>query len=287
MLYVLSIILIVSFTSQTIYYTYKQRKKLTCMAGMMISMTIGMMSSIGLGVILGVILKYDLTISTLIAILFGMGAGYISGKPISLMAAMDGMMAGIMGGMMGAMLGVMLTVTSNTMVFFIDMIFIFIMSVLNQLIDEETGKTKTDNRMFSKPFVGSILALAVGIIFVSLMLFIQNQTTVSSSASEAGSFATEVQRSSEGNEGYQIGNIEVKPTGYGPQNIELKSGLPTKIDFKTDKRAGCLRQVVSEELGINAILQEGDNYITLKNVKPGTYQYTCGMGMYGGTITIN
>lgn len=84
MMSALSLILIVLFTVYSIYYTYKRREKLTCMAGMMISMTIGMMSSIGLGVILGVILKHDLTLSTFIAILFGMVAGYASGKPISL-----------------------------------------------------------------------------------------------------------------------------------------------------------------------------------------------------------
>ncbi len=280
----LSIILIVLFTAYSTYYTYKRREKLTCMAGMMISMTIGMMSSIGLGVILGVILKHDLTVSTMIAILFGMLAGYASGKPISLMAAMDGMLAGIMGGMMGAMLGVMLT-TSETMVLFVDIIFIFIMSVLNQLIDEEAGKAKVDNRLLSKPFTGSVIALIGGLVIVAILLFAQNQTFGSSSAA-VGASQTEVETSSEGNDGYQIATIEVKRTGYGTQDIELKSGIPTKIDFKTGKNTGCLRQLVSKELGINAILQEGDNYITLNDTKPGTYEYTCGMGMYGGTITI-
>lgn len=285
MISVLSILLVVLFTAYSTYYTYKRREKLTCMAGMMISMTIGMMSSIGLGVILGVVLKHDLTVSTMIAALFGMVAGYAAGKPISLMAAMDGMLAGIMGGMMGAMLGVMLTATSETMVLFVDIIFIFIMSVLIQLIDEEAGKARTDNRFLSKPFAGSVIALIGGLVIVALLLFAQNQT-FGSSSTEVGAPQTEVQTSSDGNEGYQIASIEVNPTGYGTQDIELKSGIPTKIDFKTHRGAGCLRQVVSKELGINAILQEGDNYITLNDMKPGTYEYTCGMGMYGGTITI-
>ncbi len=244
MISALSILLVVLFTAYSTYYTYKRREKLTWMAGMMISMTIGMMSSIGLGVILDVVLKHDLTVSTIIAILFGMIAGYASGKPISLMAAMNGMLAGIMGGMMGAMLGVILTATSETMVLFVDIIFIFVMSVLNQLIDEETGKAKADNRLLSKPFVGSVVALIGGIVVVGILLFAQNQRFVSSSSAEVGSQTTEVQRSSEGDEGYQIANIEVKPTGYGSQNIELKSGIPTKINFKTGRDAGCLRQVV-------------------------------------------
>ncbi|MGG3987018.1 cupredoxin domain-containing protein [Bacillus smithii] len=283
MLSILSISLIVLFTIYSIFYTYKRKEQLTCMAGMMVAMTIGMMSSIGLGVILGVILHHDLTISTIIAILFGMFAGYLAGKTISLMAAMDGMLAGIMGGMMGAMLGVML-ITSDIMILFVDIIFIFIMSILNQLIDDETGKARSDNRILSKPVLGSALTLIVGILLVGVLLFVQNHGNAFSNQSQPST--TEVQTTSEGNEGFQIATIEVNPTGYEPQNIEIRAGVPTKINFKTDPNAGCLRQVVSKELNINAILQEGDNYITLKNVKPGTYQYTCGMGMYGGTITV-
>lgn len=60
-----------------------------------------------------------------------------------------------------------------------------------------------------------------------------------------------------------------------------------KINFKTEEGAGCLRQVVSKELGINTILNEkGNNFVKVDNLKPGTYQYTCGMGMFGGTITV-
>lgn len=282
----ISLLIVVLFTAYSIFNTYKRREKLTCMAGMMISMTIGMMSSIGLGVILGVILNHDLTVSTFIAILFGMVAGYVAGKPISLMAAIDGMLAGIMGGMMGAMLGVMLTATSDTMVLFVDIIFIFIMSVLNQLIDEETGKVKADNRMVPKPFVGSLVTLVAGIAIVGLLLFVQNQKFASPTSVETESSATEVQTSNGNNEGYQIGTVQVARTGYGPQNIVLKSGVPAKINFKTDGDAGCLRKVFSTDLGIDATLQEGDNYITLKEMKPGTYPFTCSMFMYGGTITI-
>lgn len=133
-------------------------------------------------------------------------------------------------------------------------------------------------------FIGSALTLIAGILVVGVLLFVQNQGNAFSNQSQPST--TEVQTTSEGNEGFQIATIEVNPTGYEPQNIEVRAGVPTKINFKTDPNAGCLRQVVSKELNINAILQEGDNYITLKNVKPGTYQYTCGMGMYGGTITV-
>ncbi|TFE27472.1 cupredoxin domain-containing protein [Cohnella luojiensis] len=282
MLSVLSGALVILFTIYFIIQTYMRKDKITCMAAMMIAMTVGMMSSLALGVISGVLFKHDLTLSSMIAILFGIIAGYLTGKPVSLMAALDGMLAGIMGGMMGAMLGVMLIV-SEPMLLFVDVIFIFIMSVLNQLFDQETGKSTSDQQKISAPHLISLVTLVAGVIFVGVLLLIQR---VDSGPASNSSLPPQVQTSSEGNEGYQIGNIEVKPAGYGPQNIQLKSGVPTQINFQTEDNIGCLSQVFSKELGFQATLNEGDNFITLKDLKAGTYSYTCGMGMYGGNITI-
>lgn len=279
MLPIISMVIVLLFTGYCIFYTYKKKEKLTCMAGMMVAMSIGMMSSIALGVILGTLLQHDLTLSTIIALLFGMAAGYVTGKPISLMAALDGMLAGIMGGMMGAMLGVMLVV-SDVMVLFIDIIFIFTMSVLIQLVDEESGEKRTTNGSVGKPIFGSTFMLIFGVALVAVLLFFQYQGKVSS-ANQSQSLQSNPQ-----NEGYQIANIDVQWNGYGPSNIELKAGVPTKINFKTRSGVGCLRKVVSKDLGIDAMLNTGDNFITLIDLKPGMYQYTCGMGMYGGTITV-
>ncbi|MDQ0876587.1 plastocyanin [Paenibacillus sp. V4I3] len=284
MVAILSVVLTLLFTGYNVFYTYKRREKLTCMAGMMIAMTVGMMSSLALGVVLGVVLQHDLTLSTIIAVLFGMGAGYLTGKPISLMAALDGMMAGIMGGMMGAMLGVMLVV-SDSIVLFIDVIFIFVMSVLIQLIDEETGKAKATNEGVNKPFFGSALTLFVGIVIVGVVLLFQYQGKVSSASQSLG-LQPEAQTTSQENEGYQIATVDVKSNGYGPENIEVKAGVPTKIDFKTQSGISCTKHIVSHELGIDVDLKKGENFIDLNDLKPGTYRYTCGMYMYGGTITV-
>lgn len=283
MLLYFSIVLVLLFTGYCIFYTYKRKEKLTCMAGMMIAMTTGMMSSIALGVVLGVVLKHDLTISTIIAVLVGMGAGYVAGKPISLMAAMDGMLSGIMGGLMGSMLGVML-VLSDVMVLFIDIIFIFTMSVLIQLIDEEAGRKRERPEGIGKPFIGSASTLILGIILIAVLLVIQYRNQSSSNTTQG--LPSSVQTSPESIKDYQIAQIDATNDGYNPETTIIKAGIPTKIDFKKHSDAGCVGQVISKELGINAKLQEGDNYINIKNVKPGTYPYTCAMGMYGGSIIV-
>jgi plastocyanin domain-containing protein len=81
--------------------------------------------------------------------------------------------------------------------------------------------------------------------------------------------------------------INVTAKGYVPNNIELQSGAPIKIDFKNAADSGCLSQIKSSELKLDSTnLAVGDNYITLKDLKPGVYHYGCGMNMAGGTITI-
>jgi hypothetical protein len=39
-------------------------------------------------------------------------------------------------------------------------------------------------------------------------------------------------------------------------------------------------------LGIERVLEAGDNVIDLPALEPGVLAYTCGMGMYSGWITI-
>lgn len=281
----LNAVIIAIIAAYIIFDVYQRRNKLTCMAGMMIAMTIGMMVSICLGVLLGIYFEHDLTKSTIISVITGMIAGYAAGKPVSLMAALDGMLAGIMGGMMGAMLGVMLVIPT-TMVWCINIIYAAVMFVLLQLIEEETVGTKKEYPEGKRPFFGSV-GMVIGFVAIVEMImvyksgFLPWNTASSKAVSAQGSPLEQIP------DVVQEATINVDSSGYGPQNIEIKAGVPAKINFKTGADAGCLRQVVSKELGINNILDaEKDNFIMMDGLKPGVYSYTCGMGMFGGTITV-
>ena len=92
------------------------------------------------GTIAGLLFPQDLAVPTAGAVLIGVLSGYLAGKPVSTMAALDGMLAGIMGGMMGAMLGVMLGKNAAMMELFVDVLFLFIHLVLQQLIKEESAR---------------------------------------------------------------------------------------------------------------------------------------------------
>ncbi|MCZ8516278.1 hypothetical protein O9H85_28570 [Paenibacillus filicis] len=161
-----SMVVVIALTLYCMRLTYRNREKLTCMVGMMIAMTVGMMASITIGTFLG-ILQHDLVSSTIVSVLLGMLAGYWTGKPISLMASMDGMLAGIMGGMMGAMLGVMVLKT-NTIIMFVDVIFLFIMIVLIQMVNEEVGIKKRSGKIGNGSFV--IIVMGIGIVGAILYL---------------------------------------------------------------------------------------------------------------------
>ena len=111
LLTLVSILMIVALSGYIVINTYKRKERVTGMPGMMIAMSIGMMSSLALGFQLGIVFDHDLAVPSIIAILFGLGTGYFTGKPVSVLASLDGMLSGIMGGMMGAMLGSMLGFT--------------------------------------------------------------------------------------------------------------------------------------------------------------------------------
>lgn len=285
LLAILSIVMVVLFTAFIVLKTYQRKEELTGMPGMMIAMTIGMMSSLVLGVQLGIVFPRDLTVPSIAAILFGLGAGYFTGKPISKLATLDGMLAGIMGGMMGAMLGVMIG-PSYIMMIFVDILFIFILSVALQLSNQDTGTSdKTNKSGIGIPFIGGILTVAFGIVAVGATLFYQFQPN-DTSAIKSQESQSEQANSVQENSGYQIVSVDVKSDGFSQENIKVKAGVPTKINFIKHSGYTCIRSVQSKDLGIDVYLEKGDNFITLKDLKPGTYNFNCGMYMYYGTITV-
>lgn len=282
LLTLLSILMVLSLSGIIVLNTYKRKERITGMSGMMIAMSIGMMSSIALGFQLGIVFDHDLAIPSIIAILFGLGVGYLTGKPISVLASLDGMLAGIMGGMMGAMLGSMLGFT-YIMVLFIDIVFIFIFFVVLQLISSESMERKKTNKSgISIPFIAGIVTVAFGAVSVGLLLFNQyqdNRTTVVSSQNQEQSTVQE-------NNGYQVISVDVKSNGFSQNNIVVKSGVPTKINFIKQTGYTCIKSIESSDLDIDVYLEKGGNFITLDDLKPGTYHFNCGMYMYYGTITV-
>jgi uncharacterized cupredoxin-like copper-binding protein len=92
----------------TCYLLFHIRKRLSCMAGMMGAMTVGMITGLGIGSAVAVLSPMNAFYSTIIGMMAGALLGSIAGLPLSLMAVLDGLLSGLMAGMMGAMLADMI-----------------------------------------------------------------------------------------------------------------------------------------------------------------------------------
>ncbi|BDT85568.1 MULTISPECIES: sulfite exporter TauE/SafE family protein [Nocardia] len=88
-------------------------------------------------------------------------------------------------------------------------------------------------------------------------------------------------------DGVQTLTITASTGSYSPKNIEAVAGVPTTLVVKTSGTQGCIRSMVFPSLGITTTLPtNGETRIDLGTLQPGRLDYTCGMGMYSGMITI-
>jgi sulfite exporter TauE/SafE/copper chaperone CopZ len=74
--------------------------------------------------------------------------------------------------------------------------------------------------------------------------------------------------------------------GYSPPNVSIYAGTPTTWTVQSSTTSTCAALLVVPTLGIQVRLHEGPNTIDLPALPAGTLAYSCGMGMYGGQITI-
>jgi len=85
----------------------------------------------------------------------------------------------------------------------------------------------------------------------------------------------------------QIINMAIGPDGYSPDSFTLLAGAPTRWIIDATKASGCQMSIVSRSLNIQKALSAGQNEIDLTApAQPGTYQFSCPMGMYRGQLIV-
>jgi uncharacterized protein len=88
-------------------------------------------------------------------------------------------------------------------------------------------------------------------------------------------------------EGQQTVVITARTGSYSPANVQVRSGLPTTLVVKSDNAQGCVRSFVIPDRNVERILPaKGETKIDLGVLEPGKLDYSCGMGMYTGVITV-
>ncbi|SDM87618.1 Sulfite exporter TauE/SafE [Lentzea albidocapillata subsp. violacea] len=88
-------------------------------------------------------------------------------------------------------------------------------------------------------------------------------------------------------DGRQTVVITASAGSYSPASVEARSGVPTTLLVKSDNAQGCVRSFLIPDRDIDKILPvRGETSIDLGVLQPGRIGFSCGMGMYTGTITV-
>lgn len=88
-------------------------------------------------------------------------------------------------------------------------------------------------------------------------------------------------------DGAQAATVLVKDGFYRPETIVAERGKPVRLTFVREEASPCSEVVVFEQLGSRAALPEEEPVtVELTPEQPGSYAFTCGMGMYRGTLVI-
>ncbi|MGH7535244.1 MAG: cupredoxin domain-containing protein [Gemmatimonadales bacterium] len=89
-----------------------------------------------------------------------------------------------------------------------------------------------------------------------------------------------------GGTGVQQITIEVEG-GYTPALVRVQAGRPVRLDFHRRETSGCTEEVVIPDFGIRTFLPPHRiTPVEFTPVKPGSHEFTCGMGMVRGRVIV-
>lgn len=75
--------------------------------------------------------------------------------------------------------------------------------------------------------------------------------------------------------------------GYSPDTIHLTSGQRARLIFDRQETSGCSEEVVLPDFGVRKFLPAFEQTpVEFTPKAPGTFEFTCGMGMLRGRLVI-
>jgi plastocyanin domain-containing protein len=73
--------------------------------------------------------------------------------------------------------------------------------------------------------------------------------------------------------------------GYAPAVVRARAGEPVRLVFDRQESSGCSEEVVFGDFGVRRYLPAGERTaVEVTPPAPGTYEFTCGMGMLRGKL---
>lgn len=93
-------------------------------------------------------------------------------------------------------------------------------------------------------------------------------------------------QATQGAEGVQSIDIVVEG-GYSPARIEVVAGRPVRLTFDRREKSACSEEVVIAGLQIRKFLPAfARTVVEFTPTTPGTFDFTCGMGMLHGELHV-
>jgi len=84
----------------------------------------------------------------------------------------------------------------------------------------------------------------------------------------------------------QVIRITQKADGYFPNQLTVKRGRPVKLIIDSENSYTCASSFTMPKIGIQKILEPGENVFEFVPEKSGPIPFSCSMGMFRGTINV-
>jgi len=118
---------------------------------------------------------------------------------------------------------------------------------------------------------GVVLVGAATIAWINWYFFLAERATASAAAGAGG---------------VQEVTITVRG-GYDPAHVRVRAGAPVRLVFDRRETSGCSEEVVIPDFGIRRFLPaHRKTTVELTPERAGTYEFTCGMSMLRGRLTV-
>ena len=118
---------------------------------------------------------------------------------------------------------------------------------------------------------GVLVAGILAVVWINWYFFLANRTPARAAVRTGG---------------VQEVTIAVKG-GYSPATISARSGQPLRLIFDRQETSGCSEEVVIGQFGVRKFLPAfKQTAVEVTPREPGTYEFTCGMGMLRGKLIV-
>jgi heme/copper-type cytochrome/quinol oxidase subunit 2 len=291
MLSIFTIVIMSLMTGSSIFLLHRNKNKLANLSGLVVVMVLTMMSGLLAGYISGILsgeLFFPVGLSTLIGFILG----FIAGQPLGILAILTGSATGVLSGIMGALLGAILQFDNPTIILGILLgVYVIILGlVLLFIIVDTNGKLTLDTKGIS-PFN----IVSAGLVLIALFLFLYSSDLVkipgeSEAAQTQENTTTNSPKQTELNITKETNpkiEMMVTPTGYTPNVIKVKKGVPVELNITNPGDNSCFSTFMMPDFDLNNVnLKAGTTKLTFTPDKEGKYTFSCGMNMFKGTIIV-